>query len=46
MLGEQREVEGDGGRVGKERRGRTVCLLLHAGLDACDAVAEAGLGGT
>ena len=44
MLGERREVESIGG-VGKEGRGRTVCLLVHAGLDASDAVSEAGLGG-
>jgi hypothetical protein len=44
MLGEWREVESVGG-VGKEGLGRTVCLLVHAGLDAGDAVSEAGLGG-
>ena len=33
------------GVIGKEGRGHTVCLLVHAGLDASDAVSEAGLGG-
>ena len=45
MLGELMEVEGVEGGVGKEGGGRTVCLLIHAGLDAGDAVSEAGLGG-
>jgi hypothetical protein len=31
--------------IGKEGLGRTVCLLVHAGLDAGDAVPEAGLSG-
>jgi hypothetical protein len=45
MLGERRQAEEVGG-VGKEGGcGRTVCLLVHAGLDASDAVSEAGLGG-
>jgi hypothetical protein len=45
MLRERREAERVGG-VGKEGRGRTVCLLVHAGPDTGDAVSEAGLGGS
>jgi hypothetical protein len=44
MLGNRRKVE-EVGEVGKEGGGLTVCLLVHAGLDAGDAVSEAGLGG-
>ena len=41
---ERREVEEVAG-VGKEGLGRTVCLLVHAGLNAGDAVSKTGLGG-